>query len=340
MADSKNSDHVPQPEELKPQSEKADQPAASDAPKDSKVKPPKLHRRGSYRPSHKATFLALIVVIAILLINGGVIGFVLKRQSSIKQKVDTGAVTISQDALAKLGVNQTPVNDKGLELQVNPNAQFNGDVKIAGSATVAGQLTLNNKFNATAASFNSLQAGKTSLSELNVNGDGTLSNLNLRKDLTVEGASQLQGRVTIPQLLTVANVNVTANLSVGGTLSVRDFRAGSITSGSTLTIGGHVITGGSTPGVSRGSALGTYGRVGISGNDAAGTVSASAGVSGSSGEIACVSFARAYATTPHVVVTASAPLNIYISRNPGGFCVYAGSSVSPGGYFFDYIVEQ
>ncbi len=344
MAETNNSKQPPAPEELKPQgeTEKKPEPTKSDNKKDSKL--PKLKRRGSYRPSHKATFLALIVVILILLVNGGVIGFVLVRQSSIKQKVDDSPVAISASALAKLGVNNTPVNDKGITLTVNPNAQFNGNVAVAGSASISGQLTLNNKFSATSASFNNLQAGNTSLSQLNVNGDGTLSSLNLRQNLAVAGATQMQGTVTISQMLTAASVEVTGNLAVGGTISVNNVNALNLAVDGTFTIGGHVVTSGSAPGVSGG----TCGGVTNSGNDASGTIFVPVGAGGCSGTIATLYFRNSYGNIPHVVIS---PVNVgsgvpagttfYISSvSASGFSVGVSGTLTHGGYDIDYIVEQ
>lgn len=333
-----NSTEPPAPEVLKPKADDGTEPAetgatagAANAPK-----PPKRLRRGSYRPSHKATFIGLIVVVAILAVNAGVIAFVLKGQSKDKSSTAQGQVTVSQATLDKLGVNRSPVGDAGIVLTINPNAKFGGNVQIGGDTSIGGQLTLNSTFNTSSAKIGKLQAGDTSLSQLNVNGDGTVSNLNLRKDLVVAGTARLQGVVTLSQLLTVNNnVNISGNLSVGGFLAASAFQI------SNLTLTGHVITAGSAPAVSRGSALGSNGTASISGNDAAGTVAANTGVGASSGQVACVTFRTAYATIPHVVVSASGPLDVYVSRSSTGFCIYAGNSLSVGvGYAFDYIVEQ
>lgn len=340
-----NSGQPPAPEELKPQSASHSNVPPAEKEQDGDPKAPKPKRRGSYRPSHKATFIALVVVILILVINGGVIGFVLKRQSSLKQKVNSAAVTISQSALAKLGVNQTPVKDQGLKLTVNPNAQFNGNVQIAGDTSIGGQLTLNNKFNANSASFANLQAGNTALTGLNVNGDGTISDLTLRKNLTVAGASQLQGQVTVASMLTAANENVTGDLSVGGTLSVRSFHADSITSDSTLTIGGHVITGGPAPGVSGGNC----GGVTNSGDDAAGTIFIPIGAGGCSGTIASLRFDTPYSNIPQVVITPVAVpggtvpsgVTFYVSSiSASGFSIAVSPTLGAGGIEVSYIVEQ
>lgn len=326
----------PAPEELKPESAEASAENAVQHPATAERKEQRPMRRGTYRPSHKATFLSLIVVGAILAINAGVIVFVLKHNNADASKQNQGQVTISADALDKLGVSSNQVNDTGIQLTINPNTHFGGDVQVAGKLNVSGALVLNNGLTASSASIKQLQSDTITVNKLNVNGDGTLSNLAIRQSLAITGSTTLQGTTTVDGLLTVNNnMNVSGNLAVGGTLAVGAFQANN------LTIAGHVLTVGSTPGVSRGSASGPSGTVSVGGTDAAGSVVANAGVGAGSGEVACVTFHNSYSTIPIVVVTASAPLNTYISTSTSGFCIYIGSSMSAGnGYVFNYIVEQ
>lgn len=335
-----NTTEPPAPEVLRPQ---ADHSAASAAAPSSAATPKRSLRLGhmAYRPSHKATFIGLTVVAAILLINAAVIGFVMNSQAT-SSSANKEEVTISSDVLNKLGVSRNPVGSAGTELIVGPNSRFNGNVTVASDVSIAGELKLSSKFSASDASLAKLQAGDVSLNQVNVNGDATATNLNLRKDLTVLGATKLQGPVTIGQLLTVSNsMNVTGNLAVGGILSARGFQASSLVSDSTLTIGGHIITRGSTPGVGPGSALGSNGTVSISGNDAAGTVAANVGGGGGNGILAQVAFRNQYGNTPHVVIT---PVgrggNFFVNRSSGGFSIGVSGSLAPGGYAFDYIVMQ
>jgi cytoskeletal protein CcmA (bactofilin family) len=339
----------PAPEVLKPQADE-DSPAPEAAtktsakPKEGKdSKEGKRPRHGTYRPSHKATFIGLAVVVAILALNTGVIVFVTKRQNGTNPFTSQGEVTISTADLEKLGVSRNAVGNLGTELVVGPDSKFSGKLTVAKDVDIAGQLRLNSKFSASEASLTKLDAGNTSLAQLNVNGDGTVSTLNLRRDLIVAGLTRLQGPVTLTQLLTVNNsVNITGNLAVGGTLSARSFQASSLISDTTLTIGGHVITRGSAPGVSGGSALGSNGTASISGNDTAGTVAANIGVGGGNGTLASVSFRNAYGGTPHVVVTAIGlgAGSVYVNRSANGFSIGVSNALSPGGYAFDYIVMQ
>lgn len=335
---------TPEPEALKPRVEEA---APSAAPAPAAQTPgaagaAKPKRRRNYRPSHKATFIGAAVVIVILVVNAGILAFVLKGQSKTIEIGADGQVTVSPSVLKKLGVNSSTLGSPGVELVVDPNAQFNGKVAIAGGLNISGQVQLNNKLTGTDASFTQLEAGNTALSQLNVNGSSTLSNLSLRNGLTVTGATQLQGAVTVSQLLTVNNsLNVSGNIAVGGTLSANGFSARNLVSTSTLTIGGHIITGGSTPGIGPGPGIGSNGTVSISGNDSAGTVSVNIGSPGGNGVVAQIAFRNQYGSTPHVVVTAvgASAGAFYITRSVGGFDI-AVASLPPGGYSFDYIVEQ
>ena len=332
----------PKPEVLKPQADTTS-PASNASGAASPIKTLARSRHTTYRPSHKATFIGLAVVIAILAINVAVIAFVMKSQDDEEAQAERGAVTLSSGVLNTLGVSRNAVGDAGTELVVGPDSKFNGSVTIGSDVSIAGELRLNSKFSASDASLAKLEAGETSLGQLNVNGDGTISSLNLRNDLNVAGQTRLQGPVTVSQLLTVNNsLNVAGNMAVGGVLSARGFQASSLVSDTTLTIGGHIITRGPAPGVSAGSAVGANGTVSISGNDASGTVAVNAGTNAGGGIVAFVSFRSQYSGTPHVVVTAVGPGagSVYVNRSASGFSIGVNGGLTTGGHAFDYIVMQ
>ncbi|MGB3945607.1 MAG: hypothetical protein WBK76_02090 [Candidatus Saccharimonadales bacterium] len=299
-------------------------------------------RRTTYRPSHKATFIGLAVVAGILLINGAVVAWLVNSQQDASAEANRESVTLSAETLDGLGVSRNPVGNLGTELTVGPNATFNGKVTMGSDLSVGGQFQLKGDFSANSANFTRLQAGETALQQLNVNGDTTTTNLNIRTNLAVAGGTTLQGPVTMSQLLTINNsLNVAGNVAVGGVLSARNFQANSLTSGSTLTIGGHIITNGSAPNVGRGGAVGSSGTVSISGNDASGTVAVNTGVGAGNGLLAQVSFKSQYGTIPHVVITPVGRFaEVYVTRSIGGFSIYSANAMSPGGYAFDYMVMQ
>lgn len=333
-------DNGPTPEMLQTQSD--DKSDASVVVSDDKAKSSDHLKHVTYRPSHKATFIGIAVVTVVLAVNAGVIYFLMRGQTEV-DKALSDAVTINPEVLSSLGMNRTPVGNAGTELTIGPKTTFKGNVTVASDVSISGQLELNSKFTAQDASLTKLQAGETSIAQLTVNGDGTISTLNLRKDLNVVGSTRLQGPVNMSQLVTINNnLNVTGSLSVGGTLSVRNFQASSLTSDTTLTIGGHVITRGSAPNVGSGPAVGSNGTVSISGNDASGTVAINIGVGGGNGILANIAFKQQYTTTPHVVVTpvGRSAGDFYINRSVGGFSIGINSALGIGGYAFDYIVMQ
>jgi len=342
------SEQQPEAEVLVPQ---ANEVAASEAsapvplPIDPKSGKPQ-HKR-LYRPSHRATFIGLTVVALILIINAVVIGVVIRSQGKDATS-PTGQVTVSQSALDHLGVNRDTIGDSGVVLTITPRTQFKDSISVGGDLSIAGKFNLNQKLVATDASLTQLEAGNSTLNQLNVNGDSTVSGINVRNNLQVTGNTVLQGAVTLSQLLTVNNsVNVAGSLAVGSGISANAISGNNVTVLSTLTIAGHVVTVGSVPSLSGGSiSLGSNGTISMSGNDAAGTIALNVGAGGTSaggGIFANVTFKNAYQTTPHVVVTpiGNIATDFYVTRSKTGFSIgLSGPITTPGGYAFDYIVEQ
>lgn len=331
-----NQSQTPRPEELHPIDGAVA--SASPAPKKTGF----ISRRSAYKPSKKATLIGISVVAVLLLIVSVGLFLLVRGQGGLQSALFGDQVTISSEALDALGVSRNQVSTQGTELVIGPSARFNNKVQMGGDVSIAGQLQLNNALTASAANLGNLQAANVSLGQLNVSGDGTVSTLNTRQDLNVAGTTRLQGPVNISQLLTINNnLNVAGNVAIGGTLSVRNFQASSLTSDTTLTIGGHVVTRGNAPGVGPGGAVGSNGTVSISGNDTAGTVAVNTGTGAGNGILAQVSFSRAYATTPHVVITPiGTGVRFFVNRNPSGFSIGVSEALPPGGYAFDYIVMQ
>lgn len=333
---------APAPEVLQTQEAMSEVIEDAPAPQDNKGNEQKapqtpLRRRTAYKPSHKATFIGLAVVAMILIANAVVISLVMRKQVDAQDEAVRNGVTLSSSTLDKLGVSRNPVGNAETELVVGPNSTFNGKVRMGGDVTVAGQLQLNSKFSASDAALAKLQAGDTQVQQLNVNGDGTISTLNLRKDIKVAGSAQIQGSLTVNQLTTINNnLNVAGNLAVGGSLSVRNFQVGQ------LTVTGHLLSSGGTPRVSVGGGAGSNGTVSIGGNDTSGTVAVNTGVGAGNGLLATITFSQKYTSTPHVVVTpiGKAVPGIYINRTASGFTISVEGTMSPAGYAFDYVVVQ
>jgi hypothetical protein len=328
----------PAAEELAPQSD-GQAPAEGGANKPQIVTQAAKRRHAAYRPSHAATFIGLGVVAFILAANGIALMFLLKGQEAAK-KPDAGAVTISSDTLNKLGVSKDNAATDGVTLKINPATNFGSNVTIAQNLAVGGQLNLNGRFTAPDAAFAKLQGGDTQLDKLNVNGDATISTLNLRKDLNVAGITTLQGQVKVSQLMTINNnLNVSGTLSVGGAISVRTLQVSNLQTTGNLTFGGHIITSGSQPNITAGNALGSGGTVSVSGNDTSGSVGAGVGVGSIAGTIATITFRTGFSKIPNIIVSVnghSVP-GMYIVKSASGFSIITPNALSPGAYGFDFI---
>ncbi len=330
-------DTAPSPEVLQASSNSGETTTGVVRQGDATVKPATPARRIAYRPSHKATFIGLAVIGLILAVNAVILSFVMRGQATAEDKAVKDGVILSSSTLNSLGVSRNPVGNAETELIVGPNSKFGGKVTMANDLTVGGQLVLNSKLNASDAALAKLQAGDAQVQSLNVNGDGTISTLNLRKDLQVAGMTHLQGQLTVNQLTTINNnMNVAGNLSIGGSLTVRNFQVAN------LTVAGHLISTGATPGASAGGGVGSNGTVSISGNDTSGTVAVNIGVGGGNGVLANISFTTKYGDTPHVNVTpvGRAVPGLYINRTTSGFSISSDGALGAGGYAFDYIVSQ
>jgi hypothetical protein len=79
-----------------------------------------------------------------------------------------------------------------------------------------------------------------------------------------------------------------------------------LTVSGTLTLGGHLVTSGSTPSIAAGTASCTSPTISVSGTDTAGLVSITTGTGcAASGKMATITFASAFASAPRVVLTAA-----------------------------------
>ena len=339
MSDEPHNDiHAPAPEALTVQAESAETVSAPSVRQPTQTTAPATpKRRNAYRPNRKATLIGLLVISGILIINAVVLSLIMRNQAVAEETAIKNGVTLSGETLNQLGVSRNPIGNAQTELIVGPNSKFGGKVTVAEDLNVGGQLVLNSTLRASDAALTKLQAGETQLESMNVNGDATVSTLNLRNDLQVAGTTRLQGQLTVNQLTTINNnMNVAGDLAIGGSLSVRNFSVAN------LTIAGHLISSGATPSASAGGAAGSGGTATVSGNDTSGTVAVNVGVNGGNGVLATINFVTKYGSTPHVIVTPvgrSVP-GLYVNRTTAGFTINVDGALGAGGYAFDYIVSQ
>ena len=232
---------------------------------------------------------------------------------------------LSQEALDELLKTDTNVGSVTETLTVEANAIFNGKVLVKDSLDVAGALNI---------------GGTLALSGLSVSGNTSLQDAGLSGSLSVGGNTNISGTTTIESGLTVAG-----DVSIGGTLSAGSLNVESIQFSNDLQILRHIDTGGSTPSISRGTAIGGAGTTSISGTDASGTVTINTGGGVTSGAMANITFANAYGQTPHVIISpvgsTSGSINYYATRTSTGFTIGTASAPSASTtYIFDYWVAE
>jgi hypothetical protein len=113
-----------------------------------------------------------------------------------------------------------------------------------------------------------------------------------------------------------------------------------------LTVDGHIITGGSAPGIAVGANAGTGASVSITGNDEAGTMTVTTGTGSASGTLATITFASAYGATPNIELTpvgnTSATIEYSVGTvNSNNFTLGTANAPADGNtYNYAYHVEQ
>ncbi len=117
-----------------------------------------------------------------------------------------------------------------------------------------------------------------------------------------------------------------------------------------LTVDGHIITGGSTPGIAAGAAANCSGTasVSVTGDDTSGTITITtgAGPCSAAGDLADITFSNVFGATPNVVLTPAAAngsaLQYYTSPSTTGFSLETNSNNLSGAttYKYSYFVTQ
>ena len=238
---------------------------------------------------------------------------------------------LSAEELERLNTNKVELGTAGNLLNFNADSTFKGKVVYQGDVAFNGQLS-----GTKAASF----------TDLTIPGTSNLAVADIKSTLKVAGSSTLQGAVTTQSNLNVGGgLSVAGNSSFGGALTAGDLSVRNTTVNGTLTVNSHIISRGSVPGASAGSAVGSGGTVSISGNDTAGTVAINTGTAPPAGILINVTFRSAFGASPKVILTpvgsAAGALNYYSSRSASGFSI--GSTTAPNAsssYIFDYLVVQ
>ncbi|MDB5182450.1 MAG: hypothetical protein JWO47_234 [Candidatus Saccharibacteria bacterium] len=265
------------------------------------------------------TFLLILV----LFILGGISYYAVLQNRKAVQDGTLTTQKLTQDSLDKLASTDTTVGDAKQTLNVESNAIFAGGVIIHGNVDLAGTLKV---------------GGPLSLPGLTVGGTTSLDKAAV-KSLTDSGDASFQGKVTIQN-----GISVTGGGSFSGTLTAGQISADSLLLGKELQLSSHIVTSGGTPGHTNGSALGGGGTASNNGNDTSGTVTINTGNSAPAGCFITLTFVRAYANIPRVIVSPASStaggVAYYVNRTTSGFsiCTSADAPDNTSGMAFDYIV--
>jgi hypothetical protein len=289
----------------------------------------------------KPRFLVPIALILILLLVGGVLVFLSQR----KPVSDEGKAGISLQGLGGDAVKSlTQAFNGGSKqvLTVNADTVFQNQVTFEDDTNFKGQISGDQG--------------------INVNGAATFDTVNIRSNLTVSGATKLQGQIEIANQLNVNgalfvnasgtfagglsvsnNLNVGGNLTVVGSLEIGTIGTQNITVGNTLTVNGHLETGGGTPSIIATGFIGNGGTVRLSGNDTAGTIVVATGTNPSPGQLATINFSRSFSGVPKVLITPvgmnAARLQFFTTRTASNFTFNSNTDpVNSTEYAYDYFV--
>lgn len=267
-------------------------------------------------------YMFVLVIIAMLAVIIIIVAY-LNTQNTNKAANSVTTQNLTPSALQQLSNSDTNVGSSGQVLNVQSSAIFDGnvlareDLQVAGNLTVGGTLAINALTVQGTSQFGVVQVNKN----LSVAGDSNLQgNLTVSKSLQVTGDGNFTGNVTAATL-------TTANLQLNGNLNILH----------------HINAAGASPSVKFGTALGNGGTASISGSDTAGTVTVNTGNEPSAGCFATLTFTAQFNTIPHVVASpigfTAGGLAYYITRTASDFSVCDASTPPANSSFsFDYIV--
>lgn len=265
----------------------------------------------------------LLLFVFILVIAGVVLFIAYSANKNQTKKDQTATQQLTADALKTLAGTDAKVGDAKQLLTIESDAVFSGKVLVRGGLEVAGPIKV---------------GGSLSLPGITVSGTSAFDQVTMNS-LAVAGNASIQGLLSVQKGLTVGG-----NGSFSGSLSAGVINTDKLVLNQDLQLNRHIAAGGTTPGVSTGSATGSAGTVSINGSDTAGTVTINNGSGPTDGIVATVTFAVKFSGNPHVVISpvcsvgGACPQRSYVTnRTSSGFAIAVVGN-STGSYSFDYIV--
>lgn len=272
-------------------------------------------------------FNPYMVLFVIVLLTGLLVAFIANRLNSQNDPttVSFEGSELDQESLDELLASEQNIGTVDQILTVAANAIFEGTMLVKGNLDVAGTIRV---------------GGPLSLPGITVAGTSEFENVNISNNLSIAGSTTIQQSLTVQD-----SANINGNASVGGTLSAGAISADSIEFTGDLNLTRHIDTGGGTPQLVKGTALGSGGTANISGNDIAGTITINTGGGPPAGIFATINFTTPYNGTPHVQITpvgsAAGAINYYVERTGSNFRIGTSNSPPAGSTFrFDYFIVE
>lgn len=289
--------------------------AVSEAPKEGLIK-----RTFSNINPYLLVFIVIIIVGVVVIVVANRV-----NNEDGRANLDLTGEELDPEALNELIASESNIGTVDQTVTVEANAIFEGKILVKDSLDVAGSINV---------------GGPLSLPGITVAGESSFEDVNVSNNLQILGSASIQQSLTVQ-----GGATINGGLSVGGTLSAAAISADSVQFTGDLQLTRHIDTGGGTPSISRGSAVGGGGTVSISGNDVSGTVTINTGGGPPAGVFAQITFRIAYNTTPRVQLTpsnsAGSTVDYYVTRTSGGFNVATSSVPSPSTtYTFDYFITE
>ncbi|QQS19962.1 hypothetical protein IPL85_00665 [Candidatus Saccharibacteria bacterium] len=289
-----------------------------DTPVSDEKKGPMLQRFG------KKINIYFLLFLLLLCIAGGII-LVTYLASKKQEKSTVQTQSLSQDTLKQLATSDVTVGQPKQVLSVQSNAVFAGKVLIRDSLEVAGPIQV---------------GGSLSVPGITVSGNSIFEQIQVNKNLTVQGDISVQGQLTVQKGLSVAGGG-----TFSGSLTAPAITVNALQLNGNLTLTRHIIIGGSTPDRDNGTALGAGGTVALSGSDTAGSININTGSGPVAGCFATLNFTQKYNSTPNVIATPvgsnAGLVGYYVNRSTSSFSVCAANTPPANASFgFDYFIVE
>ena len=275
------------------------------------------------RLRHKINIYLLLFILLILISGAIVVGTYFANKRAAQGSVATQS--LNSDTLKQLASNDVTVGDPKQVLNVQSNAVFAGKVLVRDSLEVAGTIQV---------------GGSLNVPGITVSGNSVFDQIQVNKGLSVQGDTSIQGQLAVQKGLTVAG-----GASFGAPISAPSVTVNTLQLNGTLQLTNHIAIGGTTPGRSNGTALGSGGTTAVSGSDTAGSINVNTGSGAVAGCFLTVNFTQKYNSTPRVLVTpiglAAGNLGYYVNRTTSSFSVCAANTPPSNTSFgFDYWVVE